>query len=190
MPETATEYIGLRVALTLPDDPMLQVQQEEETPLTRSVRIKGKNLHFVYVPAEQPYYISEEVECSLWKKMMRKDAPDKYKSVALGMTPSDRTLFAEYCSREASEALFVASAEQIVLAEQQQLITPFSKDVSHKRKKETTRSIQRRRKTNDKLSAWTELVGVRLPKPDDPVLLQFKKADDASRPLRLVMYIR
>ena len=66
LPETATEYIGFRVALTLPNDPMMQVQQEEP-PLTRSVRIKGKKLLFIYVPAEEPYYISEEVECSLWR---------------------------------------------------------------------------------------------------------------------------
>ena len=51
-------------------------------------------------------------------------------------------------------------------------------------------SIQRKRKNADKFSAWTELVGVRLPKPDDPILLQFKKADDESRPLRLVMSVR
>ena len=190
LPETATEYIGLRVALTLPDDPMRQVQQEEELPLTRSVRIKGKKLKFVYVPAERPYYISEEVECALWKKMMLKDAPDRRKSVALGMSKPDRTRFAEYCSRTVNEALLVASAEQIVLAEQQQLIEPFQPNVSHKRKKETTRSIQRKRRAARKLSPWAEMIGVRLPEPDDPILLQFKKADDESRPLRLVMFLR
>ncbi len=189
LPETATEYIGFRVALTLPNDPMMQVQQEEP-PLTRSVRIKGKKLRFIYVPAEDPYYISEEVECSLWRKIMLKDAPNRSKSVALGMSKSDRTRFAEYCSRIADEALLVASAEQIVSAEQQRIIEPFQPDVSHKRKKESTRSIQRKRKAVDKLTPWTELVGVRLPKPDDPILLQFKTADDESRPLRLVMYVR
>ena len=186
VPETATEYIGFRVALTLPDEPMLQVQKEEP-PLTRSVRIKGKKLRFVYVPAEQPYYISDEVECSLWRKMMEKEAPERKKSIALGMSKSDRTRFAEYCSRAAGEALLVASAEQIVLAEQQHLIEAYQPNVSHKDKNESTRSIQRRRKRNDKLSAWTELIGVRLPKPDDPILLQFKAADDESRPLRLVI---
>ena len=191
LPETVTEYIGFRVAMTLPNDPVASSRlTEEEPPLTRSVRIKGKKLRFVYVPAEQPYYISEEVECGLWKKIMLKDAPDKCKSVALGMSKSDRTLFAEYCSRIVEEALLVASAEQIVLAEQQQLIEVYSPNARHQRKHETTRTIQRRRKAADKLSPWTELVGVRLPKPDDPILLQFKQADDESRPLRLVMYAR
>ena len=188
LPETATEYIGFRVALTLPNDPMQQIQQEEEPPLIRSIRIKGKKLRFVYVPAEQPYYISEEVECSLWKKMMQKDPPDRCKSIALGMSKSDRTRFAEYCSRAAKEALLVASAEQIVLAEQQHIIEAYQPNVSHK--KESIRSIQRKRRVADKLSPLTELVGVRLPKPDDPILLQFKQADDESRPLRLVIPVR
>ena len=197
LPETATEYIGFRVALTLPNDPAQQ-PIPEEPPLTRSVRIKGKKLHFLYVPAEQPYYISEEVECALWKKLMLKDAPNRNKSIALGMSKSDRIQFAEFCSRVSNEALFVASAEQIVLAEQQHLIEPFHPDVSHKRKNgstrsshpESTRSIQRRRKAADTFSPWTELIGVRLPKPDDPILLQFKTADDDSRPLRLVIPIK
>ena len=167
---------------------MQQIQQEEEPPLIRSIRIKGKKLHFVYVPAEQPYYISEEVECSLWKKMMQKDPPDRCKSIALGMSKSDRTRFAEYCSRAAKEALLVASAEQIVLAEQQHIIEAYQPNVSHK--KESIRSIQRKRRVADKLSPLTELVGVRLPKPDDPILLQFKQADDESRPLRLVIPVR
>ena len=189
LPETATEYIGFRVALTLPDDPMMQAQQEEPS-LTRSIRIRGKKLRFIYVPEEEPYYISDEIECALWKKMMLKDAPDKCNNVALGMSKSDRISFAEYCSRNTNEALLVASAEQVVLAEQLQLIKPFQPNVRHKRKNESTRSIQRKRKAIDKLSPWTELVGVRLPKPDDPVLLQFKQANDESRPLRLVIYAR
>ena len=189
LPETTTEYIGFRMALTLPDDPMMQPVQEEP-PLTRSVRIQGKKLRFSYVPAEEPYYISEEIECSLWRKIMLKEPPEKSRSVALGMSKTDRTRFAEYCSRECNERLGVASAEQIVLAEQQHIIMPFQMDASHKRKNQSTRSVQRSRKANDKLSPWAEMIGLRLPKPDDPVLLQFKKADDESRPLRLVVNVR
>ena len=188
VPETSAGYIGFRVAFTLPNDPMMQVQQEEP-PLTRSVRIKGKKVRFVYVPAEQPYYISEEIERALWRKIMQKDATDKLQSIALGMSKAERVRFAEYCSRLSNDAIYVASAEQIVAAEQQGIIEPFRSDVSHRHKKRNVHQIQRKRKAVDKLSPWTELVGVRLPKPDDPVLLQFKKADDESRPLRLVIYI-
>ena len=185
VPETSVGYIGFRVAFTLPNDPMMQVQQEEP-PLTRSVRIKGKKVRFVYV---SPYYISEEIERGLWRKIMQTDAPDKIQSIALGMSKAERVRFAEYCSRAANEALLVASAEQIVLAEQQHIIEAFQPNVNHKRKNETTRAIQRKRKAADTFSPWTELVGVRLPKPDDPILLQFKKADDESRPLRLVLFL-
>ena len=189
VPENSAEYIGFRVAFTLPNDPMVQVQQEEP-PLTRSVRIKGKKVRFVYVPAaEQPYYISEEIESSLWRKIMKKDAPDRIKSIAIGMSKAERVRFAEYCSRLANDALYVASAEQIVAAEQQRIIEPFQPEVSHRHKKRSVHQVQRKRRIATKLSPWTELVGVRLPKPDDPVLLQFKKADDESRPLRLVSYI-
>ena len=116
---------------------------------------------------------------------MQKDASDRIKSIAIGMSQAERVRFAEYCSRLANDALYVASAEQIVAAEQQGIIEPFQPDVSHRHKKR----ILRKRKAVDKFSPWTELVGVKLPKPDDPVLLQFKKADDESRPLRLVSYI-
>ena len=174
---------------------MLQVIPDEP-PLTRSVRIKGKKLRFDYVPAEQPYYISEEIECALWRKIMDKDAPDRDKSVALGMNKSDRTRFAEFCSRITHEALLVASAEQIVLAEQLHIIEPFQPGASSRQTRRSrarsaengsVHSIQRKRKAADTFSPWAELIGVRLPKPDDPVLLQFKKADDDSRPLRLVL---
>ena len=183
-PETSAGYIGLRVALTLPNDPMMQVV-EEEPPLTRNVRIGGKKLRFHYVPAEQPYYISEEVECSLWRKVMQFDAPDNQKSVALGMRKSDRLQFAEFCSREAKEPMQVASAEQIVAAEQQNIIEPFQPDGDKKGR--TTQQIQKRRRAAAKWSALTEMVGVKLPKADDPVLQQFRKADDDVRPLRLVI---
>ena len=187
-PETSAGYIGLRIAFTLPNDPMMQVPKEEPS-LTRSVRIKGKKVRFVYVPAEQPYYISDEIECNLWRKIMQKDAPDRIKSIALGMSKAERVRFAEYCSRSSNDAMYVASAEQIVAAEQQGIIEAFQPDVSRRHKKQSILQIQRKRKAVDKFSPWTELVGVKLPKPDDPVLLQFKKADDESRPLRLVTYL-
>ena len=144
-------------------------------------------MKFIYVPAEKPYYISEEIECSLWKKVIGKEAPGKRTDVATGMNRSERLRFAEICSRNSQEALIVASAEQIVLAEQQHIIEPFQPNLSHK-PQTSTHSIQRKRKVASKLSSLAEMIGVRMPKQDDPVLLQFKKADDDSRPLRLVMY--
>ena len=185
-PETARGYIGFRLAFSLPDDPMMQ-SVAEEPDLTRTVRIKGRKIHFVLVPAEKPYYISDEISVSLWKKMMSVAPPAHLKSIALGMSKTSRIRFAELCSHEAGEALLVASAEQIVAAEQQGILEPFNPDVSHKRK--SVRQIQQKRKTADRLSPWAEMIGVKMPKPDDPVLLQFKSADDESRPLRLCIFL-
>ena len=117
-----------------------------------------------------------------------KRCSDRIKSIAIGMSKKERVRFVEFCSRLSNVAIYVASSEQIVAAEQQGIIEPFQSDVNHRHKKQSVHQIQRKRKAVDKLSPWTELVGVSLPKPDDPVLLQFKKADDESRPLRLVIY--
>jgi len=186
-PETSTGYIGLRLALTLPDDPIMQPAETNKTALSKTVRIKGRTLRFVYVPAEQPYYISEEISVTLWKKMMRHEPEDKQRSIALGMSYAARQRFAEECSLAAQERLFVASAEEIVAAEQERLIEPYEKEEKNRYKSLSIRQIQRRRKAADRWSPLTELVGFRLPKPDDPILLQYKKEDDESRPLRLVI---
>lgn len=185
-PETSNNYIGFRVAFTLPGDPMMQTVTEDP-PLVRKVRIKGRRLHLALVPAEQPYYISDEISSSLWRKIMRTDPPDYSKSIAIGMSPAERKRFAELCSREAQTVLQVASAEETVAAETAGVIEPFLPDVSHRRRSQTVRQIQKKRQRNAKWSALTEMVGVRLPVPDDPVLLQYKRADDLSRPLRLVI---
>jgi len=188
-PETATGYIGFRIAMTLPNDPMMQAQ-EEEPALTKKFRIKGRKLTFTLVPAETPYYISDEIPAALWRKMMQQEPPEKAKNIAVGMSQAKRTLFAEYCSRETKQVMSVASAEQIVTAEQQGLIEPFLPESKSKRKNQSVRQIQQKRSRADRLSPWAELIGLRVAKPDDPILLQFKKADDESRPLRLVILVR
>ena len=188
-PETSRGYIGFRVAFTLPDDPMMQVEEEKELPLTKKVKVGGKKLQFYLVPVEDPYYISDEITVQLWKKMMRKNPPSKIKSVAAGMRPSDRMIFAERCSREAKEVMRVANAEEIVTAVQQGLITTSKADVSERDKNKSVQQLQKKRKNRKKLTLLTELVGVKLTQPDDPVLLQYKKENDESRPLRMVIKV-
>ncbi len=190
LPETSVGYVGLRVALTLPDEPMMQVIPEEP-PLIRSVRLKGKKIRFLYVPAEKPYYISEEVEWLLWYKIMQTEPPQKIRNIAVGMSHTDRVHFAETCSQIAKEVMLVASAEQIVTAERNDLIEPFQPDKKQRRPK-TIRQIQRKRKRIDRVTKWTALASSRLTKrlirnkPDDPVL-QMYEVEDKNRPLRLVI---
>ena len=187
-PETSRGYLGLRVALTLPNDPRLQpVVEPEQLPLTKRVKLKGKKLTFQLVPGETPYYISEEIPTGLWRKMTRQDPPKAWKGLAVGMTKGARMRFAEQCSREANTALTVATPEEIVHATKQGIIPPYQKTYSQEQRQEV-RHTQRKRRTNKSMSAFTELFGVKLPQPDDPVLLQFKTEDDDSRPLRLVIH--
>ena len=181
-PETSVGYIGLRVALSLPDDPMKQVVQEEP-PLTQKVRIKGRRLHFYLVPGEEPYYISDEISANQWKRVMAAEPPDKERGLAIGMSRQERLRFAETCSRLADKPLAVASIAEVDSAIAKGAIAPPKPP----KRKKSVRSTQRSRRTREKLSPWTELVGVRLSLPDDPVLLEYKGDANEKLPLRLVI---
>ena len=120
---------------------------------------------------------------------MQMDSPEKIKNVAVGMNKEERVRFAEYCSRAANVSMQVASPSQIAMAEQQDVIPPFKPEQSGG-KQQNAQQIQQKRRRMDKLSPWAELVGVKVSKPDDPVLWQLNKSDDDSRPLRLVILVQ
>ena len=181
-PETSVGYIGLRVALSLPDDPMKQVVPEEP-PLTQKVRIKGRRLHFYLVPGEAPYYISDEISANQWKHVMAVEPLDRERGLAVGMSRQERLRFAETCSRLADKPLAVASIAEVDSAIAKGVIDPPKQP----KRKKSVRSTQRSRRTREKLSPWTELVGVRLSLPDDPVLLEYKGDANEKLPLRLII---
>lgn len=192
-PETATSYIGFRIALTLPNDPGVSSRKtggtasaEEGISLTKNIRIKGRKLHFSLVPSEQPYYISDEISTTLWRKIRLQDPPKSEHGTAIGMTSQERVRFAEECSRIVNQPLFVATTDETDTALQMGIIAPPTR----KRHERSTRSVQRSRKRREKLSPWTELVGVKLSLPDDPVLLEFKGNANEKRPLRLVIHMQ
>ena len=192
-PETATSYIGFRIALTLPDDPGVSSRQtggtasaEEGISLTKNLRIKGRKLHFSLVPSEQPYYISDEVSAALWRKIRNSEPPENEKGTAIGMSWQERLQFAEECSRIVRQPLSVATIEQTDSALKMGVIAPPAR-MKHER---STRAIQRSRRTREKLSRWMELVGVKLSLPDDPILLEFKGNANEKRPLRLILHVQ
>jgi len=185
LPETATDYIGFRLALSLPDDPMKEPVPEEPS-LTRNIRIRGQKMHFSLVPAAQPYYISDEVSVSLWKKIMHAAPPDNDKSVAVGMKRAQRTAFAEECSKLSQQPLAVATVAEEDTAVLLKVIQPLQEK---RKNRSSVRSVQRKRRVNSKLSPLTELFGVRLSQPDDPVLVFFKGDFDENRPLRLILHL-
>lgn len=184
--ETSRGYIGLRLAMTLPDDPVILAERAENAQ-QKSVRVQGKKIHFDLVPAEQPYFISEEISAALWRKMMMSEPPQKAQKTAVGMSMAERVQFAEYCSREAREVMQVASPEETLLAANMGIIPPVLKEAGTLRKRTNTKQLQHKRRVNKSLSPWAEMLGIRMPKPDDPVLLQFKEEGTLSRPLRLVI---
>jgi len=184
-PETTAGYIGFRVALTLPDDPMMQ-KEPEEPALSKNVRFKGRKLHFALVPGEQPYYISDEITASFWKKINGLAPPNNEQGIAIGMPLNERVQFAEECSRIVNLPLSVATIPETDTAIQKGVVVPIKK----KEKERSTRSVQRNRRAREKLSPWTELVGVKLSLPDDPILLQFKGEANEKRPLRLILRVQ
>ena len=189
-PETTAGYIGFRVAFTLPGDPVIaeqtEVKADETLPLVRNIRFKGRKLHFSLVPAERPYYISDEIGANLWKRVMGIDAPDRESGVAVGMSRHDRVRFAEECSRLARQPLAVATIAQTDTAVHRGAVVLPKK----KKKERSEQDIQRSRKRRQKLSPWAELVGVKLSMPDDPVLIRFQGDDSDKRPLRLILRVK
>ena len=181
-PETSVGYIGFRVALTLPNEPMKQVVTEGPE-LTRKVRLKGLKLHFALVPGDEPYYISEEVSAALWKKIIGFEPPDKEHGKAIGMPLQERVRFAELCSRAADKPLSVATLAEVDSALAKGIIPPPKQP----KRQRSVRATQRSRRVRSKLSTWTELIGVKLSQPDDPILLDFKGDANEKRPLRLVL---
>lgn len=180
-PETATGYIGFRIALSLPDEPMKKIVPESPA-LSKNLRIKGRRLHFALVPGEQPYYISDEISVALWRKITQTNPPENEKGTAIGMAWNERVRFAESCSRIVQRPLSVATIAETDTAIQKGAITP-PKRKKHQR---SVRAIQRSRRTRTKLSPLTELVGIRLSVPDDPILLEFQGDANEKRPLRLI----
>ena len=182
-PETTAGYLGFRVAFSLPNDPMMQ-KETESLALVKNIRIKGRKIRFSLVPGEQPYYISDEISASLWKKVKGFEPPDNEQGIAIGISSDERLKFAEECSRMVKQPLGVATIAEIDSALQKGVIA-----VTKKKRERSTQAVQRSRRVRKNLSPWTELVGVKLSLPDDPILLQYQGDDNDKRPLRLILRV-
>lgn len=188
-PEEANSYIGLRLAYTLPNDPALQVEEVEQMPLTRVVKIAGRRVTFRLVAAEQPYYIAEEnVTIGQWRKITEKNVEGKSNEVMTAMTQAERIDFVEKCRRATKESLAQATQSDINQAVMLNVIDTTS--VSNKKQKrweKDTQSVQKHRSNVKKAQKYAELIGVRLVAPDDPVLLSYKRDPADMLPLRLII---
>ncbi|MCR5050246.1 MAG: formylglycine-generating enzyme family protein [Paludibacteraceae bacterium] len=162
-PETSAGYIGFRLALTLPDDPTIQVVPEEP-PLTRTLSVKGKRIRFIYVPSktqnERAYYISDEINNSFWEKNR------------------DRLWQEGAC--EATEAEVDTAIQRGLFITQQRKQKHWERD---------THSIQQHRKMTKRASPWTDLLGIRVQETEDPVLKQYATEPPKKKTLRLVIHL-
>lgn len=186
LPDEANNTIGLRVAFTLPNDPMMK-PLTAEPELTRYIKVEGKRIKFLYVPAEQPYYIAEtNVSQSLWTNVMGKG--DRGSVDATGMSKADRNRFLQRCARQSGASLAIATEEQIKEAEQLEVIKHIEpKARKPKSWEKDNASIQKHRKRVKNAQVFADLIGLKLQATNDPVLQTLEKGYDESQPLRLII---
>ena len=186
-PNEATNYCGLRLALTLPDDPTLQV--EEEPTMVRKVKLKNTQVKLVYVACEQPYYISEEpITWRVWDKVMQIEKTEKWSESVIGKTTDEWNHWLERCRKISYQPVDFASEAEVATAIAQGVTyEPALKQEKKKYWQRNTRSIQRHRKTTKKAQKWADLIGVTLKEAEDPTLLQYNKEDKNNQPRWIVI---
>ena len=176
-PNETTNYCGLRLALTLLDEPTLQV--EEEPTMVRKVKLKNTQVKLVYVACEQPYYISEEpITWRVWDKVMQMEKTEKWSESVIGKTTDEWNHWLERCRKISYLPVDFASESEVATAIAQGVTYEPKVPKQKKRHWErNTRSIQRHRKTTKKAQKWADLIGVTLKEAEDPTLLQYNKED-------------
>lgn len=186
-PNKTTNYCGLRLALTLLDEPTLQV--EEEPTMVRKVKLKNTQVKLVYVACEQPYYISEEpITWRVWDKVMQMEKTEKWSESVIGKTTDEWNHWLERCRKISYQPVDFASESEVATAIAQGVTYEPKVPKQKKRHWErNTRSIQRHRKTTKKAQKWADLIGVTLKEAEDPTLLQYNKEDKNNQPRWIVI---
>ena len=186
-PTEATNYCGMRLALTLPNEPTLQVKEEPE--LVKKLKIKNVRIKLVYVDAQEPYYISDEpVSGRLWNKTMNLPNDTQWSQAVVDKTDSEWDQFLEKSRRHTHEALLFASPEEVARAIELGITQePKVKKAKQRRWEKDTQSIQRHRRTAQKSQKWADLIGVQIKTTDDPVLRLYSPEQHADKPRWLVI---
>lgn len=187
VPTEATSYCGMRLALTLPNEPTLQVKEDPE--LVKKIKIKNVRIKLVYVNAQEPYYISEEpINKRVWNKAMNLPNDVQWSQAVVDKTDSEWDQFLEACRRQTHEALEFASKEELQLAMELGFTQePKIKKAKQRRWEKDTHSIQRHRRTAKKAQKWADLIGVQIKTTDDPTLLLYTKEDKNNQPRWIVV---
>lgn len=187
VPTEATSYCGMRLALTLPNEPTLQVKEEPE--LVKKIKIKNVRIKLMYVNAQEPYYISEEpINKRVWNKAMNLPNDAQWSQAVVDKTDSEWDQFLEACRRQTHEALEFASKEELQSAMELGFTQePKIKKAKQRRWEKDTHSIQRHRRTAKKAQKWADLIGVQIKTTEDPTLLLYTKEDKNNQPRWIVV---
>ena len=186
-PLESNSYCGLRLALTLPDEPTLQVKDEPE--LVKKLKIKNLRVKLIYVAAEEPYYISEEpVSWRVWNKVMNLPNDLSWSQAVVDKTNNEWNEFLDKCRRQSHEPLVLASEEEVQWAIEAGITQePMIKKGKQRRWEKDTRSIQRRRRGAKKAQKWADLIGVQIKTTDDPTLQLYSPEKQTNQPRWLVI---
>lgn len=186
-PEQTMNYCGLRLALTLPDEPTLQ--PIEEPAMVKKLKMNNIRVKFRYVACENPYYISEEaVNQRVWYKIQSLPLEEAWSQVVVDKTDGEWNVFLEECRKLSGEPVAFATEEEVNQAVANGVTyIPKLKIEKKKRWEKDTRSIQRHRKTVSKAQKWADLVGAKIRTVDDPILQLYNNQTKNQQPRWLVV---
>lgn len=186
-PTEATNYRGLRLALTLPNEPTLQ-KVVEKPDMTKRVKTKNVRIKLLYVDDAQPYYISEQpITWRLWRKIMNEEGTSNWSEPVTEKSNNEWNLFVEQCRRQSHQPIRLATQEEIDKAIHSGTIRPLSSKKKTKHWEKNIRTIQQRRKTNKKAQKWADLIGVKVKDIEDPILKIYNEEDKNIQPKWLVV---
>lgn len=186
-PEESTQYCGLRLAMTLPNEPTLQVT--EEPTIVKRVKLKNVKIKLLYVAAEKPYYISEEaITQRVWNKVMNNSNGEGWLQAVIDKTDSEWYHFLEKCRKISHEPLSFASETEVekAIAAGITQLPKTKKDKKHRWEKDT-HSIQRHRRNAAKAQKWADLIGVKIKTTADPTLQLYTQPDSTQMSKWLVL---
>ena len=188
-PYEAMNYCGLRLALTLPNDPMLQLI--DEPSIVKKLKIKNLRVKLRYVSSEEPYYISEEpVNQRIWQKVHGLPSNDAWSQVVVDKSDSEWNEFLERCRKISNVAVVFATEDEVNQAIAMDITQmPKIKSKKQYRWEKDVRSIQRHRKTVSKAQKWADLIGVEIKTTDDPILQVYNNQDKKKIPRWLVVRV-
>ena len=186
-PHEAMNYCGLRLALTLPNDPMLQLI--DEPSIVKKLKIKNLRVKLRYVSSEEPYYISEEpVNQRIWQKVHGLPLNEAWSQVVVDKSDSEWNEFLERCRKISNVAVVFATEDEVNQAIAMDITQmPKIKSKKQYRWEKDVRSIQRHRKTVSKAQKWADLIGVEIKTTDDPILQVYNNQDKRASPRWLVL---